>query len=176
MPPAAAMAGGIAASGIGGMLNARPPSLDPTQSHTLDGLLKQLYGNVQGPATIDPVQQQAMYGNIAQSLTGANNQSTHALVSRGLGTSGLLGSALMQNQAGASSAQNSANLALQQQAVQTKQANIGDILGMLGISNIPGQNPIGGLFSGIAPLLGFMGAMGGGAGGGGGGFTNPEGY
>jgi|SRR5579863_9334978 len=160
MPPAAALGIGALASGIGGALGGgRPPSLDPTQRNVLDSLLKQLYGNVQGTPTIDPVQQAGMYGNIAQSLTGANNQVTHALASRGLGTSGLLGGALMQNQNTASTAQNVANLGLQQEAVQLRQQNIGDIAQLLGVSNIPGQSGASSFFSGIAPLLGFYGAM-----------------
>jgi hypothetical protein len=162
MPPAAiglaAGLGGALAGGIGGATNTRPPSLDPVQRKILDALLPQLFAKVQGPPTIDPIQQAGMFGQIAQSRTGADTGVTHALASRGLGRSGILGSALMQNQDVASTAQNTANLGLQQQAVELQQQNIGDIMGLLGVSNIPGQSGVGGFFSGIAPLLAFLGA------------------
>lgn len=177
MPPVAALApilgavggiGGTIASGIGGATNTRPPSLDPTQRSILDQLLPQLFQQVQGTPKIDPIQQQLMYGNIAQSQTGANNAVTNSLVSRGLGQSGILGSGLMQVANQAQSSRNASDLGLQQQAVQLQQQKLGDILGLLGVSNIPGQSGVSGFFNGIAPMLAFMGAMNSGNSGGGG--------
>lgn len=141
--------------GIGGASNTRPPSLDPTQQRTLDQLLPQLLGNVQGPIQIDPVQQALMYGQIAANQTGANNAITHALVSRGLGHSGLLGQGLIQAGNQAQASRNEANLGLQQQAFQQRQLNLQDILGMLNVGSVPGQSKTGGFFAGMAPLLAY---------------------
>lgn len=155
---AAAPIAGIASSllgGIAGASNPRPPSLSPVQQQALNTLLPQLMQQVQGPVSIDPVQQAALFGQIAQSTTGANNQVTHALASRGLGQSGILGAALMQNANTAQTQQNNANLALQQQAIQQRQANIGDITQLLGVNNTPGQSTAGGFFSGLAPVMAY---------------------
>lgn len=141
--------------GITGASNTRPPSLDPTQRGSLDQLLQQLMGQVGGAPTIDPVQQALMYGNIAASRTGADTAVTHALSSRGLGTSGLLGAGLIQNQNVATQSQNAANLGLQQQAVQQRQMNIQDILGLLNVNNTPGQSGFGGFMAGLAPILAY---------------------
>lgn len=141
--------------GIAGASNARPPSLSPVQSQSLNSLLPQLTGQVQGPVQIDPVQQALMYNQINQGLTGANNGVTNALVSRGLGQSGLLGAGLIQNQLGAQQARNTANLGLQQQAIQQRQANIQDILGLLNVNNTPGQSGFGAFISGLAGPLSY---------------------
>jgi hypothetical protein len=69
----------------------RPPSLDPSQQNALHGLLASLMPNATGTPQIDPIQQALMCGNIAASRTGADTALTHALVSRGLGRSGILG-------------------------------------------------------------------------------------
>lgn len=155
-------AGSAIAGGIAGATNTRPPSLDPTQQNALHNLLSSLMPNATGTPTIDPIQQALMYGNIAASRTGADTALTHALVSRGLGRSGILGEGLIQNQNTAQQAQNQTNLVLQQQAVQQKQLNIQDILGLLQVPNIPGQSGAGGFFGGVAPMLAFMMALNGG--------------
>src|ERR1700730_14352575 len=94
-------AGGVLASGLGGALNTRPPSLSPVQQNALNTLLPNLmngpYGATKTP-TIDPIQQALLYGNIAASRTGADTALTHSLVSRGLGRSGILGAGLIENQ------------------------------------------------------------------------------
>jgi hypothetical protein len=136
--------------GIAGATNPRPPALDPTQRGSLDQLIKSLMPNATGTPKIDPVQQNLMYGNIAQNQTGGMDAVTHALVSRGLGHSGLLGGALTQVANQAQQGRNQADLGLQQQAVQQKQLSIQDILGLLGVSNIPGQSGVGAFFSGMA--------------------------
>lgn len=170
MPIAAALPalmgiGSVIAGGISGASNTRPPSLSPVQQNALNTLLPNLmngpYGATKTP-TIDPIQQALLYGQNAQSLTGANNAVTHALVSRGLGRSGLLGAGLIQNQNQSQANQNNINLGLQQQAIQQRQLNIQDILGLLNVPNIPGQSSAGGFFGGIAPLMAFLGAVNGG--------------
>src|SRR5205807_1502813 len=103
--------------GAGGASNRRPPSLDPTQSSTLDNLLKQLYPQVGATPKIDPVQQSLLYDQIAKSGVGGANRITNALTSRGLGRSGLLAQGLTQNANQVSAAQTGANLDLQQQAI-----------------------------------------------------------
>ncbi len=154
----AAIAGALVSGllgGISGAANKRPPSLDPTQSGSLDALIKSLMPNATGTPQIDPTQQALMYNNIAQGQTGANNAVTNALVSRGLGHSGILGGALTQVANQAQSGRNEANLGLQQQAVQQKQLSIQDILGLLNVSNIPGQSKFGGFMQGMAPIAAY---------------------
>lgn len=141
--------------GIAGGSNTRPPSLDPTQRGSLDALIKSLMPTATGTPTIDPIQQALMFGNIAAGRTGADTAITHALSSRGLGTSGLLGAGLIQNQNVATQNQNQANLGLQQQAVQQKQLSIQDILGLLNVNNTPGQSGFGGFMAGLAPILAY---------------------
>lgn len=157
MPIAAAIAP-IATSligGIAGASNTRPPSLDSTQSSSLDALIKSLMPTAQGTPHIDPIQQMLMYGQNAAGRAGADNAVTHALTSRGLGTSGLLGGALMQNQNQSQSNQNQIDLGLQQQAVQQKQLSIQDLLGLLGVNNTPGQSGFGGFMAGMAPIAAY---------------------
>src|SRR5882724_3850052 len=102
MPFGGLLTAGIGTSLLGGLAgasNPRPPSLDPQQKNALDNvLIPGLTQRVQGTPGIDPVQQKLMYDQIARSTTGANNAVTNALVSRGLGHSGILGTGLMQNQ------------------------------------------------------------------------------
>lgn len=150
--------GGVGSSllgGLAGATNPRPPSLDPTQRGALDDLIKNLMPNALGTPQIDPVQQSLLYGNIAQSQTGGMDAVTHALVSRGLGRSGLLGGALTQVANQAQAGRNQADLGLQQQAVQQKQLSIQDILGLLGVGNTPGQSGAGAFFSGMAPVAAY---------------------
>jgi hypothetical protein len=159
MPIAAALpaiigGAGALAAGIGGATNPRPPSLDRTQSSTLDALLKQLYGTVGTTPTIDPVQRALMFGNIAQEGTAGANRATNALTSRGLGRSGLLAQALNQNSSGIQAAQNNTDLGLQQQAISQRNTTIQQILGLLGVTNVPGQSGVSGFFSGAGSALG----------------------
>lgn len=153
----AALAGLIPAllGGISGAANRRPPSLDPTQSGSLDALIRSLMPNATGTPQIDPTQQALMYGQVAQNQTGANNAVTNSLVSRGLGHSGLLGDALTQVANQAQSGRNTGNLQLQQQAIQQKQLSIQDILGLLNVSNIPGQSGFGAFMNGMAPVAAY---------------------
>lgn len=169
MPPAAipiiAGIGGAIAGGVGGASNTRPPSLDPTQRSTLDSLLKQLYPTVGTTPTEDPTQRALMFGNIAQEGVGANNRTTNALVSRGLGRSGLLAQGLTQNSLGVQAAQNQTDLGLQQQAITQRNTTINQILSALGVSNIPGQSGLGGFMSGFAgPFAKLLGSLGSGSG------------
>ncbi len=153
--PAIAGIGSSLIGGIAGAANRRPPSLSGMQSGALDQLLKSLMPQATGTPTIDPIQQALMYGQNAQSLTGANNAVTHALVSRGLGHSGILGAGLMQNENQSQANQNNINLGLQQQAVQQRQLNIQDILGLLNVNNTPGQSGFGGFMAGLAPVAAY---------------------
>jgi hypothetical protein len=160
MPFGGLLAGGITSllGGIAGAANTRPPSLSPSQSGALNGLLapnSSLMQTAFQPAGIDPIQQALMYGQNAQSLTGANNQVTHALVSRGLGRSGLLGAGLMQNANQSQTNQNQINLGLQQQGIQRQQMSIQDILGLLNVNNTPGQSGFGGFMAGLAPVAAY---------------------
>lgn len=155
MPLAAAIpaiAGGIGSiiGGIGGASNTRPPSLDKTQSGTLDALLKQLYPQVGKTPTEDPVQRALMFNNIAAQGVGGANRITSQLASRGLGRGGLLAQGLTQNSLGVQAAQNQTDLGLQQQAIQQRNTTINQILSLLGVSNIPGQSGFGGFMSGFA--------------------------
>lgn len=156
--------GGLASSllgGIAGATNTRPPSLSPGQSSALSNLLgtpgqpSQLLQTAMGTPKIDPVQQNLMYGSIAANQTGGMDAVTHALVSRGLGHSGLLGGALTQVANQAQAGRNQADLGLQQQAIQQKQLSIQDILGLLGVNNTPGQSGAGGFFAGMAPVAAY---------------------
>lgn len=157
MPFGGLLTGGIGSllGGLAGLGNKRPPSLDPTQSGGLDALIRSLMPNATGTPTIDPVQQQQLFGQNAQSLTGANNAVTHALTSRGLGRSGLLGAGLMQNQNQSQVNQGNINLGLQQQAVQQKQLSIQDLLGLLNVNNTPGQSGFGAFMAGMAPVAAY---------------------
>lgn len=180
--------GGLATSllgGVAGATNARPPSLDPNQQNALSSLLMpggNLMKTAGAPAGIDPVQQALLYGNNANSLTGANNAVTHALVSRGLGHSGLLGAGLIQNANQSQVNQGNINLGLQQQGIQRQQMSIQDILGLLGVNNTPGQSGPGAFFAGMAPVAAYSiqralnGRAGGSGGGGGSNFTTPGGF
>jgi hypothetical protein len=141
--------------GAAGSANTRPPALNPTQTNALNGLIPSLMPTATGTPKIDPIQQALMYGQIAQSRTGADTGITHSLVSRGLGRSGILGDALIQNQNKAQQSQNEANLTLQQQAVQQKQLSIQDLLGLLNVNATPGQSKGGGFLNGLAPVLAY---------------------
>jgi hypothetical protein len=150
--------GGLLSSlfgGIAGGANTRPPALNSIQSGALNSLLSQLMQNVSGPVKIDPTQQALMYGNVAENQTGANNAVTNSLVSRGLGHSGILGNALTQVANQAQQSRNQGNMGLQQQAIQQRQANIQDILGLLNVNATPGQSPFGGFMAGLAPTLAY---------------------
>src|SRR6266480_3810928 len=158
--PALPAIGGAILGGIGGATNKRPPSLDPTQSSTLDNLLKQLYPQVGATPKIDPTQQSLLYDEIAKSGVGGANRITNALSSRGLGRSGLLAQGLTQNSNQVAAAQTGANLDLQQQAITQRNTTIQQILGLLGITNVPGQSGIGGFLSGFAgPFAKALGLM-----------------
>jgi hypothetical protein len=154
------IAGGIGSllGGISGAANPRPPSLSGPQSAALNALLgpnSNLLSTAMGNPTIDPVQQANMFAQNAQSLTGANNAVTHALTSRGLGRSGLLGAGLIQNQNQSAANQGNINLGLQQQAVQQKQLSIQDLLGLLNVNNTPGQSGLGAFMAGMAPVAAY---------------------
>src|SRR6266478_9302771 len=145
MPIAAALPAiisgvGAVAGGLGGLSNPRPPSLDPTQRGTLDSLLSKLYGTVGTTPQIDPTQQGLLFDQIAKAGTGGANRITNTLVGRGLGRSGLLAQGLIGNSQAVTGAQNEANLNLQQQAITQRNTTIQQILGLLGITNIPGQS------------------------------------
>ena len=154
MPPAVLpIVAGVAGSllgGAGGASNTRPPSLDPTQRTTLDSLLTTLRGSVGTTPTIDPVQRALMFKNIAEEGTLGANRVTNALASRGLGRSGLEARALTANSNAVTAAQNQSDLALQQQAITQRNTTINQILGLLGVPNIPGQSGVGGFLSGFA--------------------------
>lgn len=159
MPIAAAapaIIGGIGAlaGGIGGATNPRPPSLDGTQRSVLDGLLNNLYPSTFKAPQIDPVQQSGLYDQIARSGVGGANRVTNALTSRGLGRSGLLAQGLTENSNQMAGEQSNANLQLQQQAVTQRNQTIQQIMGLLGVSNIPGQSGLSGFFSGAGSALG----------------------
>ena len=79
----------------------------------------------------------------------------HSLTGAGLGRSGLLGSALIQNQDQAASSKNQANLGLQQQAVQVQQQDLQSLIQALNVGNIPGQSGAGASANGLAPLLAY---------------------
>jgi hypothetical protein len=160
----APLLGAILPSLIGGLAgagNTRPPSLAPGQQDALNNLLGQLQGTSQGqfnfntPVQPNPMQQALMYGQIAQSRTGADNALTHALTSRGLGRSGILGAGLMQNQNTAQLAQNQGNMGLIEQALQQRQLSIQDILGLIQTPNFPGQSGFSGFMNGLAPVAAY---------------------
>lgn len=163
MPIAAALpaiiAGGTAlAGGIAGAANRRPPALNPAQQNALNSLLgpnSSLLSTAMGAPKIDPILQALMFGQNAQSLTGANNQATHALTSRGLGRSGLLAQALMGNANQSQVNQGNINQSLLNLGYQQKQASIQDILGLLGQNATPGQSGFGGFMAGLAPILAY---------------------
>jgi len=145
--------------GIAGSSNPRPPALNPGQSNALNNLLSpsgNLYQTATQPVTIDPRLQAYMFGQNAQSLTGANNALTHALVSRGLGRSGLLAQGLFGNQQQSMVNQGNINQNLLQQAYQQKQLSLQDILGLLNVTSEPGaQSGFGAFMAGMAPLAAY---------------------
>lgn len=143
--------------GAAGAANTRPPALNPTQSAGLESLIGPngpLWKLINNP-TIDPIQQALLFGQNAQSLTGANNQVTHALTSRGLGRSGLLGQALMQNANQSQANQSGINLSLEQQAVQRQQSAMQALLQGLNVNTTPGQSGFGGFMAGMAPVAAY---------------------
>lgn len=144
--------------GAAGAANPRPPSLNPAQSTALNNLLSpksNLSGLAFGTPGIDPIQQALMYGQNAQSLTGANNQVTHALTSRGLGRSGLLGQALMGNANQSQANQTGINLGLQQQGIQRQQQAWQQIAQLLNVNSTPGQSGFGAFMGGLAPVAAY---------------------
>jgi len=144
--------------GIAGSSNPRPPALNPSQSGALNTLLSpggSLMQTANAPVTIDPRLQAYMFGQNAQSLTGANNALTHALVSRGLGRSGLLAQGLFGNQQQSMVNQGNINQNLLQQAYQQKQLSLQDILGLLNVTSTPGQSGLGAFMAGMAPLAAY---------------------
>jgi hypothetical protein len=160
MPAAVAIPAiaGVASAGIGalaGASNKRPPSLSPAQQQAQNALLFSNLRTATGTPTIDPVQQALLYGQNAASLTGANNEVTHALVSRGLGHSGILGQGLISNAAQSSANQNNINLGLQQQAVQQKDFANQIIAQLLQTPNTPGQSTSGAAVAGAAGPLAY---------------------
>jgi hypothetical protein len=154
----AAIGGGLLTGllgGLSGLFNPRPPSLSPVQQQALNSTLPTVASGAIAPLTLNPQVQQTDYAQIAQSLGGANDQATHALAARGLGRSGLLANALIQNAGSAQTAQNAANqsnLALSQ---QTKLANLQALSQLLNVNNTPGQSGFGGFMAGLAPLAAY---------------------
>jgi hypothetical protein len=153
--------GGLASGllgGITGAANPRPPSLNPAQTGALNHLLSPgstLSGLAFGTPQADPLQRAMLYGQNAASLTGANNQVTHALTSRGLGRSGLLGQALMQNANQSTQNQTGINLSLEQQAIQRQQQAWQTIAQLLQTNATPGQSGFGGFMAGVAPVAAY---------------------
>ena len=157
----ASLIGGLGSSllgGAAGAANARPPALSKSQQNALNSLLgpnSTLLSTAMGTPTIDPLLQALMFGQNAQSLTGANNAVTHALTSRGLGRSGLLAQGLFQNQNQSQVNQGAINQNLLNLGYQQKQASIQDILGLLNVNNTPGQSGLGAFFAGMAPVAAY---------------------
>ena len=141
--------------GLAGVANPRPPSLNPAQLKALNTILPFLTKGAMGPLSINPQEQALNYGNIAQSRTGADNALTHALVSRGLGRSGILGAGLMQNQLGATAAQNTSNMGLLQQSFQQRLADLQALMEGLNVNATPGQSGFGGFMAGMAPVAAY---------------------
>lgn len=152
-----ALLGGIPSliGGIAGLFNKRPPALNGAQSQSLDALIPNLMGKAMATPTIDPTQQALMYSNIAQNQTGANNAATNALVSRGLGHSGVLGDALTQVANQAQSSRNQGNMGLQQQAIQQQQFDLQTLLGLLNVNATGGQSGAGAFSAGMAPIAAY---------------------
>jgi hypothetical protein len=153
--------GGLASSllgGAAGAANPRPPALNPAQTSSLNTLLapgSNLSKLAFGQPQADPLQQALLFGQNAQSLTGANNQVTHALTSRGLGRSGLLGQALMQNANQSQTNQSGINLSLEQQAIQRQQQAWQQIAQLLNVNATPGQSGFGAFMNGLAPVAAY---------------------
>lgn len=144
--------------GISGASNPRPPSLNPAQTKSLNSLLSpgsNLSGLAFGTPQADPIQRALLYGQNAASLTGANNQVTHALTSRGLGRSGLLGQALMQNANQSTQNQTGINLNLEQQSIQRQQQAWQTIAQLLQTNATPGQSGFGAFMGGLAPVAAY---------------------
>lgn len=161
MPVAAALGplvgslGSAVIGGIAGGSNKRPPTLSPQQQAAQNADIQAATKSATGPATIDPTQQAAIYDGIARSTTGANDAATHALVSRGLGRSGVLAGAIENNEAAASGQQTQANLSLQQQALQNQQFNRTLLNQLTQTPNIPGQSTTGAITAGAAAPLAY---------------------
>jgi hypothetical protein len=146
---------GSAIGGIAGLFNKRPPALNANQTTDLNSLLTNLLPTATGAPKIDPTQQALMYNQINANQVGAGNNATNSLVSRGLGHSGILGTALMQVANQGQQNKNQADLGLQQQAVQQKQLSIQDIIQMLGVNTTPGQSNAGAFSAGLAGPLAY---------------------
>jgi len=156
-----AFLGGLLSSlfgGIAGAANPRPPALNPAQTNALNSLLggsSNLMQLALGTPQPDATQRGYLFGQNAQSLTGANNQATHALTSRGLGRSGLLGQALMQNANQSQVNQGNINLSLEQQAIQRQQQAWQTIAQLLQTNATPGQSGFGAFTAGLAPVAAY---------------------
>lgn len=146
---------GSAIGGIAGLFNKRPPALNPNQTNDLNTLLTNLLPTATGTPKIDPTQQALMYNQINANQVGTGNNATNSLVSRGLGHSGILGTALTQVANQGQQDKNKADLGLQQQAVQQKQLTIQDILGLLNVNTTPGQSNAGAFSAGLAGPLAY---------------------
>ncbi len=161
MPVAAAVAplASLASPIIGaiaGGTNKRPPSLSPQQQQAQNTDIQAATKSATGPVTIDPTQQAAVYDNIARSTAGANDATTHALVSRGLGRSGILAGGIENNEAVAAGSQNQANLSLEQQALQNQQFNRTLLNQLTQTPNLPGQSTAGAVSAGAAAPLAYV--------------------
>lgn len=177
MPLAAAIAP-LAAPVIGaiaGGANKRPPSLSPQQQQAQNTDIQAATKDATGPVTIDPTAQGAIFDGINRNTTGANDATTNALVSRGLGRSGVLAGGIENNEAAASGAKANANLSLEQQALQNQQFNRNLLNQLTQTQNVPGQSSFGAATAGAASPLAYAlqmaknGQSGGSNGGGGGG-------
>lgn len=157
MPVAAAVAplAGSVIGAIAGGANKRPPSLSPQQQQAQNSDIAAATKSATGPVTIDPTQQAAVYDQIARSNAGANDAVTHNLASRGLARSGILASGIENNQAAASGQQTSANLSLEQQALQNQQFNRSLLNQLTQTPNIPGQSTAGAVSAGAASPLAY---------------------
>lgn len=173
--PVPAIIGGASAlvGGLAGLGNRRPPSLTRTQSSTLDMLLKDLYPQTKSTG-IDPIQQALLYDEIARSGRGAETRLTNRFASRGL-RGGLVAQGLSDVSGNIQGAQNQANLMLQQQSIQQRNETIRQILGLLGVQDIPGQSGFGAFMAGAAGPLAYALTQLRGGGGGSGGSSAPAG-
>lgn len=149
-------AGASIIGGIAGGSNKRPPSLDPSQQKALDSTVTSAAATANGPAVADPTSVNATNAEIAEGNAGANNRTTNALVSRGLGNnSGLLAAGLVQNSNQSAALQNQSQLALQQQALQNKQHAQDVVANLTKTQSVPGQSTAGAVAAGAAPGLAY---------------------
>lgn len=147
---------GIGSSVLGNILN-RPKGLGKKQRRILDQLLTSLSTQANAPLTVDPVQRNLLFEQIAGSAQGARNRVRNDLSSRGLSESGLLGEELGRVERTQQGAQTAAVADLLNQAQARRTGSQQQLQSLLfGIPSVQGASAAGVGLSSLGEVLGYL--------------------